>query len=434
MRVAVEGCGHGCLTKIYEAVSKQKADLLIMCGDFQSVRNAADMQCLSVPPKYRRMGDFHDYYIGKKKAPVFTIFIGGNHEASNYLDELKYGGFVAPNIYYLGRTGSIWYKGLRIVGWSGIYNGVDFMKLRPEINIQYDDRRILRSMYHYRKDDYLKMRLLKRCNRSIFLSHDWPNKITDYGNTKNLLRKKPFFKKDIQHGELGSPFNQKLLEHLKPLYYFAAHLHVAYRAKLDWNEKRSSAGADSSRKRTKLDSKSKNMDEIELDLGDLEMGEAVYATKNNKTQMQEKLNSTSFLALDKCLPRRHYLEIINVPLTNSKHPSSKHSKNDLYIDPEYIAVMNSVNKHFKDWNGLSFEQILNPSEDLEDLIADEVTQMMKSFNELDSDEYDKLFAIDMDSFKKTADPRATTVQVYQNPQTESFRKKFCLLSKLKYFS
>lgn len=36
-------------------------------------------------------------------APVLTIFIGGNHEASNYLQELPYGGWVAPNIYYMGK-------------------------------------------------------------------------------------------------------------------------------------------------------------------------------------------------------------------------------------------------------------------------------------------------------------------------------------------
>jgi len=42
------------------------------------------------------------YYSGEKTAPVLTIFIGGNHEASNYLQELPYGGWVAPNIYYLG--------------------------------------------------------------------------------------------------------------------------------------------------------------------------------------------------------------------------------------------------------------------------------------------------------------------------------------------
>jgi hypothetical protein len=30
----------------------------------------------------------HRYYIGEKKAPLLTIVIGGNHEASNYLWEL----------------------------------------------------------------------------------------------------------------------------------------------------------------------------------------------------------------------------------------------------------------------------------------------------------------------------------------------------------
>ena len=33
--------------------------------------------------------------------------IGGNHEASYYMRELYYGGWVAPNIYYLGSSGVI---------------------------------------------------------------------------------------------------------------------------------------------------------------------------------------------------------------------------------------------------------------------------------------------------------------------------------------
>jgi lariat debranching enzyme len=32
------------------------------------------------------------------------VFIGGNHEASNYMQELPYGGWVAKNIYYMGKT------------------------------------------------------------------------------------------------------------------------------------------------------------------------------------------------------------------------------------------------------------------------------------------------------------------------------------------
>jgi len=45
---------------------------------------------------------FERYYKGEKKAPILTIVIGGNHEASNYMQELPYGGWLAPNIYYLG--------------------------------------------------------------------------------------------------------------------------------------------------------------------------------------------------------------------------------------------------------------------------------------------------------------------------------------------
>jgi hypothetical protein len=42
---------------------------------------------------YSKEGDchrqsFYKYYSGEKKAPVLTIFIGGNHEASNHLWEL----------------------------------------------------------------------------------------------------------------------------------------------------------------------------------------------------------------------------------------------------------------------------------------------------------------------------------------------------------
>ena len=63
------------------------------------------MNAMSVPDKYKQLGEFCKYYTGEKIAPILTIFIGGNHEASNYLRELFYGGWVAPNIYFMGTTG-----------------------------------------------------------------------------------------------------------------------------------------------------------------------------------------------------------------------------------------------------------------------------------------------------------------------------------------
>lgn len=46
------------------------------------------MESLNVPRKYREMKSFWKYYSGQEVAPIPTIFIGGNHEASNHLWEL----------------------------------------------------------------------------------------------------------------------------------------------------------------------------------------------------------------------------------------------------------------------------------------------------------------------------------------------------------
>jgi lariat debranching enzyme len=59
-----------------------KIDLVICCGDFQSLRDKADMHTMACPPKYRSMGDFYKYYTGELVAPFLTIFVGGNHEAT----------------------------------------------------------------------------------------------------------------------------------------------------------------------------------------------------------------------------------------------------------------------------------------------------------------------------------------------------------------
>lgn len=125
MKVAIVGCAHGELDKIYETLesieneTNCKTDLLLCCGDFQAARDENDLESMARSKDYHDMRTFHKYYHGESKAPVLTIFVGGNHEASNYLQELSLGGWVAPNIYYLGNAGCVNVNGLRIGGISG---------------------------------------------------------------------------------------------------------------------------------------------------------------------------------------------------------------------------------------------------------------------------------------------------------------------------
>src|SRR4051812_22872000 len=107
------------------------------------------MNTISMPAKYRELGDFHEYYSGVRIAPYLTIFVGGNHEASNYLWELYYGGWVAQNIFYMGAANVIRVGPLRIAGMSGIWKGYDYKKPHHErLPYNSDD---VKTIYHVRE-------------------------------------------------------------------------------------------------------------------------------------------------------------------------------------------------------------------------------------------------------------------------------------------
>lgn len=65
MKIAIEGCCHGELDKIYDTLQylerreNIKVDLLLICGDFQAVRNRADLECMAVPKKYQQLNTFY---------------------------------------------------------------------------------------------------------------------------------------------------------------------------------------------------------------------------------------------------------------------------------------------------------------------------------------------------------------------------------------
>jgi len=85
--------------------------------------------------------------------------IGGNHEASNYFQELSFGGWVAPNIYYLGKAGVVTLNGIRIAGLSGIFKSKDYYKGQYEkVPFSEDSKR---SCYHIRALDVYRLKQVK---------------------------------------------------------------------------------------------------------------------------------------------------------------------------------------------------------------------------------------------------------------------------------
>lgn len=250
-------------------------------GDFQAARDEKDLESLACPAKYRALKDFHQYYSGAKVAPYLTIFIGGNHESSEYMHELPHGGWVAPNIYYMGFSSSVIFKGLRITGLSGIFKGYDYDKPHHEAPPYTDTS--MRSVFHTRKQEVDKLCALADYPVHIGMSHDWPRGIEQHGDIKFLLRVKPHFRDDISQRRLGSPAAMEVLRALRPTYWLSAHLHVYYPALLE-----------------------------------------------------EEGSTTKFLALDKPIPHRKFMRVIEVDAIDDL--------DGLRYDPAWLAILHDFTR------------------------------------------------------------------------------------------
>lgn len=367
MKIAVEGCAHGELDKIYETIAyieeknKIKVDLLIICGDFQAVRNNSDLKCMAVPNAYKKMNTFYKYYSGEKTAPVLTIFIGGNHEASNYLSELPFGGWVCPNIYYMGYANVINIGNLRIGGLSGIYKGHDYLKGRFECP-PYDES-TKRSIYHIRNIDVFRLKQISE-PIDIFISHDWPRGIYHYGNKNALLKRKGFFREEIEKNTLGSRPAEELLHKLQPKYWFAAHLHCKFAA--------------------------------------------VVPHKSD-----ENLSTTKFLALDKCLPKRNFLQILDIG-------EKANLPIELKYDPEWLCILQLT------------DHLLNVNKQISYMPGPGGSERWDfKITEPEKNELKKLMNLDLiipKNFQITApvhspSEKIDTFQVHTNPQTVQFCQK-----------
>ncbi|KAI6178093.1 DBR1 domain-containing protein [Aphelenchoides besseyi] len=372
LRIAVVGCSHGELNKIYDMIVEQeksgeKIDLLLCCGDFQAMRNAGDLEHFHCPPKYRQLGDFAEYYSKEKTAAVLTVLVAGNHESVAYKMELPYGGWLAPNIYYLGFASVVNFGGLRIGGWTGIYKENDYNFTHYEAPPFARGQHI--SSYHVRSIERFRLGLLddeKPNCVDIFLTHDWPVGITDYGNKQWLIRHKPYFEADINNGCLGNPHSMSLLKKIRPRHWFSAHLHVKFAATIEHK-----------------------------------------AVEKLRTQ-----SYTNFLALHKCdsrRPNKWYYEILTVDAPN---PLSK----ELRYDPTWLAILRKTSQL-----EAGFKAVAQIPDNPKDFLP----------NERDLQAVEKIFDGDYRiplNFRPTAPPAFAFKKTrdvigsfyYRNPQTKEF--------------
>ena len=338
---------------------------------------------MSVPAKYREIGDFHEYYSGAKVASCLTIFVAGNHEASSYLWELYYGGWVAPNIYYMGAANVLRLGPLRIAGMSGIWKGFDYRKAHTErLPFNQDD---IKSFYHVREIDIRKL-LQLRTQVDVGISHDWPRAIEKHGDKRRLFNMKPDFEQESNDGSLGNVAAEYVMDRLRPPYWFSAHLHCKFSAIKTYEppkqakeeEKVADVGEASTVVPVSVGGNDTNPDEISLDLDDDEPASAggeqkaepeeVKGTNEATEELRAQLpaafarpqrqpkgipgqpvpegitNTTvRFLALDKCLPGRKFLQLCEIePFDSSQatthQPATTTPRFRLQYDPEWLAI------------------------------------------------------------------------------------------------
>lgn len=198
---------------------------------------------------------------------------------------------MAPNIYYLGYAGVVNFNGVRIGGLSGIYKGFDFYKGHFEYP-PYDES-TKRSVYHYRQQEVFRLKQLSD-PMDIMMSHDWPREVYYHGNSAQLCRFKPHFREEIEDNRLGSPPCWELLKQLKPTYWFSGHLHCKFAAVVPHDDER----------------------------------------------------TTKFLALDKCLPKRKFLQVIDIETKDEE------TTNELQYDLEWLTILH-LTKHLTSVKPLS---------------------------------------------------------------------------------
>lgn len=213
----------------------------------------------------------------------------------------------------------------------------------------------------------------------IVISHDWPRGIYRFGDYQTMIQKKKHFEREVMEGQLGSPANEILLNHLQPKYWFSAHLHYKLPA----------------------------------------------------VMVHPSGNITRFLSLSKCLPNHDYLQVIEIPDSLCDQPKV------LHYDHEWISILKTTHPLYpSNLQAPRFTDIFEISEDIKSEVQELLTkhghQIPLNFSETE------VSWIEGVNFSDQKRPRYKAP--FDNPQTIEFCSKFnielshCLKSTKKQYS
>ena len=159
------------------------------------------------------------------------------------------------------------------------------------------------------------------------MSHDWPRSIEHHGNLKNLLSCKKFLRSDVESGNLGSPPMMGLLKTLKPAWWFSAHLHVRFEAKVTHVPQSEQTEASKVKK-------VEDPDEIVIDADDLDItAESTIPKPDSATPVSTKENPDEIFSDDKEIAES------TMPKPDSATASStRQNPDEIILDEEETTV------------------------------------------------------------------------------------------------
>ncbi|MEM7590543.1 MAG: metallophosphoesterase [Cyanobacteria bacterium P01_A01_bin.83] len=201
---------------------------VLQVGDFEAHRSSEDLLTMDAPTKYKKLGDFSDFYTGKAKFPYPIWFIGGNHESYGFLDRFPQGQEIAPNFNYIGRVNLLELAGLRIVGVSGIYKQQLFqLSERPSASeIKYRSNKEYISFLESEIERAIDYR-----NADILLLHDWASGII---SPEDLAMFQSRYS-NARYESIGNEYARLLVEALCPKLVLCGHMHLKYRSTLSFS-------------------------------------------------------------------------------------------------------------------------------------------------------------------------------------------------------